>query len=114
MWTLVYLNHAAKIKSKLERACSVFKMSLPLINQTGCRAVTTSSMCALMVCSGAGTFYCQGTRAGQLVWRAFCVPAYVSVCMCVCEKEKWGTRAVCVRQGGQMGHSRQEKVLGTE
>lgn len=40
------------------------------------------------------------------------------VCMCVCERGKWGgggTRSMCqIGMGGQMGRSRQEKVLGTE
>lgn len=56
--------------------------------------------------SASGHRSCLGIWAGQLVW-------WVSVRVCVWEREMGGSCGMC-ETGGQMGRSRQEKVLGTE
>ena len=50
-------------------------------------------------------------RAGQLAWRV-CACQCMYVCACVRHK-KWGGGGHMRQTGGQMDHSRQEKVLGT-
>lgn len=102
--TCLYVNFFVQIKLKMERDFPVFKRSLPLINKTGFRAVTSLSMCTVMVCFRAHTFTTGGTRAGQLVLRAF-------ACLCAKEREMGALCTMC-ETGGADGPQQTGEGLG--
>lgn len=97
---------------KFVYTCVHLTLQMPssLVEETGWRAVSTSFLCTLTVCFRVGQHLFTAKS-----WTAGVESLCVSVHVCVCERERENGGVLCRmgQTGGQMGRSRQEKVLGT-